>query len=629
MHFHGAYLSNYSTWINDPLAIAPTSQLVWEVVGQGVLNSDLGGYTQGIYVTCGLFNVWLTEGIVSVTSLKGISAVGLILASLMIFSAYIHMHVATTTYSGSLYKKLKTILPHHISIMLGLGSLSWSGHQFHIALPSSLLLSSGVLPKMIPSGPELLTRATFLRILSPDPDPAFGTKIFSATWCSIDPTALYQHHASVGLLLILSGLIVYWYISTATSSRSQRLALPSWHGQLAVNLGLTATITLLFSYITISLNPYSYLSVDYPTVLSNFCHHSWIAFGLILGAVAHASIFSLYEHPRTSTQRTGYFNVLYISVLQREVILGHLIWVSIFLGVHSFGLLVHNDTMQALGRPTDTFSDFGLQLKPIFANLAGFSITSSFQPESGHSTSAIDIFVRSSTLAPGLIEQGTNDYLVHHVHAFNIHVTLLISIKGVLNSRSSRLVSDKSNLGFRYPCDGPGRGGTCQISSWDHLFLATFWAYNTTAVIVFHTFWKLQSDIWLSSSGSGFKHITSGDFAVNGGNINGWLRNFLWTESSQVLQSYATSLSPYGLLFLLSHFVWALSLMYLFSGRGYWQELIESLMWSHFKMGVLPCIQPRALSITQGRAVGLVHYILGGIGCTWSFFLARSISLRS
>uniref|UniRef100_A0A251VES0 Putative photosystem I PsaA/PsaB n=1 Tax=Helianthus annuus TaxID=4232 RepID=A0A251VES0_HELAN len=28
-------------------------------------------------------------------------------------------------------------------------------------------------------------------------------------------------------------------------------------------------------------------------------------------------------------------------------------------------------------------------------------------------------------------------------------------------------------------------------------------------------------------------------------------------------------------------FVWAFSLMFLFSGRGYWQELIESIVWAH------------------------------------------------
>jgi hypothetical protein len=43
--------------------------------------------------------------------------------------------------------------------------------------------------------------------------------------------------------------------------------------------------------------------------------------------------------------------------------------------------------------------------------------------------------------------------------------------------------------------------------------------------------------------------------------------------------------------------------MFLFSGRGYWQELIESIVWAHNKLKVAPAIQPRALSITQGRAV--------------------------
>ena len=46
-----------------------------------------------------------------------------------------------------------------------------------------------------------------------------------------------------------------------------------------------------------------------------------------------------------------------------------------------------------------------------------------------------------------------------------------------------------------------------------------------------------------------------------------------------------------------------------------------------YKLKVAPTIQPRALSITQGRAVGLAHYLLGGIGTTWSFFLARIISV--
>jgi photosystem I P700 chlorophyll a apoprotein A1 len=51
----------------------------------------------------------------------------------------------------------------------------------------------------------------------------------------------------------------------------------------------------------------------------------------------------------------------------RDAIISHLNWVCIFLGFHSFGLYIHNDTMRALGRPQDMFSDTAIQLQPVFA----------------------------------------------------------------------------------------------------------------------------------------------------------------------------------------------------------------------------------------------------------------------
>ncbi|XP_074570558.1 photosystem I P700 chlorophyll a apoprotein A1-like, partial [Curcuma longa] len=207
------------------------------------------------------------------------------------------------------------------------------------------------------------------------------------------------------------------------------------------------------------------------------------------------------------------------------------------------------------------------------------------------------------------IPLGTADFLVHHIHAFTIHVTVLILLKGVLFARSSRLIPDKANLGFRFPCDGPGRGGTCQVSAWDHVFLGLFWMYNSISVVIFHFSWKMQSDVWGTISDQGVvTHITGGNFAQSSITINGWLRDFLWAQASQVIQSYGSSLSAYGLFFLGAHFVWAFSLMFLFSGRGYWQELIESIVWAHNKLKVAPATQPRALSIVQGRAVGVTHY---------------------
>jgi photosystem I P700 chlorophyll a apoprotein A1 len=142
--------------------------------------------------------------------------------------------------------------------------------------------------------------------------------------------------------------------------------------------------------------------------------------------------------------------------------------------------------------------------------------------------------------------------------------------------------------------------------------------YNCLSIVIFHFSWKMQSDVW---------GLTGGNFSQSAITINGWLRDFLWAQSSQVLTRYGSAISLYGLMFLGAHFIWAFSLMFLFSGRGYWQELFESIVWAHNKLKVAPTIQPRALSITQGRAVGVTHFLVGGIATTWAFFHARLFGL--
>ena len=136
----------------------------------------------------------------------------------------------------------------------------------------------------------------------------------------------------------------------------------------------------------------------------------------------------------------------------------------------------------------------------------------------------------------------------------------------------------------------------------------------------------MQSDVWgiYNIPNQKIMHISGGDFSVHSSTMNGWLRNFLWSQPAQVIQSYRTSISGYGFIFISAHFLWAFSLMFLYSGRGYWQELIESILWAHHKFKIMPHIQPRALSISQGRAVGFIHYTLGGVGCTWAFFISRT-----
>jgi photosystem I P700 chlorophyll a apoprotein A1 len=393
---------------------------------------------------------------------------------------------------------------------------------------------------------------------------------------------------------------------------------------------MMGSLSIIVAHHMYAMPPYPYIGIDYATQLSIFTHHMWIGGFCLCGAGAHASIFMVRDYSPVQS----YNNLLDRVLRHRDAIISHLNWVCIFLGCHSFGLYIHNDTMRALGRPQDTFSDKAIQLQPIFAkwiqslhvlapgNTAPNALATSSYAFGG------DVVAVNGKIAMMPIQLGTADFMVHHVHAFTIHVTVLILLKGVLFARSSRLIPDKANLGFRFPCDGPGRGGTCQVSAWDHVFLGLFWMYNCISVTIFHFSWKMQSDVWGTIASSGkIAHITGGNFANSAVTINGWLRDFLWSQASQVIQSYGSALSAYGLIFLGAHFIWAFSLMFLFSGRGYWQELIESIVWAHNKLKLAPAIQPRALSITQGRAVGLAHYLLGGIGTTWSFFLARISSV--
>ncbi|KAI9182246.1 hypothetical protein LWI28_023491 [Acer negundo] len=190
--------------------------------------------------------------------------------------------------------------------------------------------------------------------------------------------------------------------------------------------------------------------------------------------------------------------------------------------------------MSALGRPQDMFSDTAIQLQPVFAQWIQNThalASGGMAPGATVSTSLTwgggDLVAVGGKVALLPIPLGTVDFLVHHIHAFTIHVTVLILLKGVLFARSSRLIPDKANLGFRFPCDGPGRGGTCQVSAWDHVFLGLFWMYNAISVVIFHFSWKMQSGVWGSISDQGVvTHITGGNFAQSSITINGWLRDF-------------------------------------------------------------------------------------------------------
>jgi len=536
-------------------------------------------------------------------------------------------------------------------------------HQIHVSLPINKLLDAGVAPQEIPLPHEFVVNRDLMAQLYPSFSKGL-VPFFTLNWSEYSDFLTFKgglnpvtgglwlsdtahHHLALAVLFIVAGHMyrTNWGIGHNMKELLEahkgpftgeghkglyEILTTSWHAQLAINLAMMGSLSIIVAHHMYAMPPYPYIATDYPTQLSIFTHHMWIGGFCISGAAAHAGIFMVRDY----NPAQNYNNLLDRVIRHRDAIISHLNWICIFLGFHSFGLYIHNDTMRALGRTQDMFSDTAIQLKPVFAQWVQNIHTLAPGNTSPNALSTAsyafggDIIAVGNKVAMMPISLGTADFMVHHIHAFTIHVTVLILLKGVLFSRNSRLIPDKANLGFRFPCDGPGRGGTCQSSAWDSVFLGLFWMYNCISVVIFHFSWKMQSDVWGTAGTDGtVTHITGGNFAQSAITINGWLRDFLWAQASQVIQSYGSALSAYGLIFLGAHFIWAFSLMFLFSGRGYWQELIESVVWAHNKLNFAPAIQPRALSITQGRAVGLAHYLLGGIGTTWAFFLARIISV--
>ena len=660
MFFHGAKFSNYEAWLTNPTLIKPSAQVVWPVVGQGILNGDMGGGFHGIQITSGLFYLWRSSGYTNSYQLYATAIGALVMAALMLFAGWFHYHKKAPKLEW--FQNVESMLNHHVAGILGLGCLSWAGHLIHVSLPVNKLLDAGVAIKDIPLPHEFFDASKMAELY-----PSFAKGIipfFTLDWGAysdfltfnggLNPqtgslwlTDIAHHHLAVAVLFIIGGHVyrTNWNIGHGMKELLDahqgpltgeghkglyEILTTSWHAQLAINLALLGSLSIVIAQHMYAMPPYPYLAIDYATQLSLFTHHMWIGGFLIVGAGAHGAIFMIRDY--NPAQNVD--NLLDRMIRHRDAIISHLNWVCMFLGFHSFGLYVHNDTMRALGRPQDMFSDSAIQLQPIFAqwlqNIHSIAPTGTAPHALATASYAFggDTIAVANKVAMMPITLGTADFMIHHVHAFTIHVTVLILLKGVLYARSSRLIPDKNELGFRFSCDGPGRGGTCQVSGWDHVFLGLFWMYNSLSVVIFHFSWKMQSDVWGTVSSSGdVTHTTLGNFAQSAITINGWLRDFLWAQSVNVINSYGSELSAYGIMFLAGHFVFAFSLMFLFSGRGYWQELIESIVWAHNKLNVAPSIQPRALSIIQGRAVGVTHFLLGGIVTTWAFFLARSLLL--
>nr|YP_009340877.1 photosystem I P700 chlorophyll a apoprotein A2 [Palmophyllum crassum]BAW34824.1 photosystem I P700 chlorophyll a apoprotein A2 [Palmophyllum crassum] len=664
--FHVAWQGNFEQWVQDPLHVRPIAHAIWDPhFGQPAVDAYTRGGALSAVNICysGVYQWWYTIGMRTVNDLYIGSLFLLIVASIFLFAGWLHLQPKFQP-AVSWFKNAESRLNHHLAGLFGVSSLAWTGHLVHVAIPESRgihvrwnnLLTT--LPH--PAGLKPFFTGDWA-VYAQNPDSVnhvFSTSEGSGTAIltflggfhpqtqSLWLTDIAHHHLAIAVLFLVAG---HMYRTIFGIGHSMKEILEahtppsgalgeahkglydtlnnSLHMQLGLALASAGTICSLVAQHMYSLPAYAFLAQDFTTQAALYTHHQYIAGFMMTGAFAHGAIFFIRDYD--PEQNKG--NVLSRILDHKEAIISHLSWVSLFLGFHTLGLYCHNDGMQAFGTPEKQ-----ILIEPVFAQW--------IQAAHGKSIYGFDIFlsspssytsVASQTIwLPGWLDAinsnqnslflpiGPGDFLVHHAIALGLHTTTLILVKGALDARGSKLMPDKKDFGYSFPCDGPGRGGTCDISAWDAFYLSVFWMLNTIAWTTFYWHWK-HLTLWQGNVSQ---------FNESSTYLLGWFRDYLWGNSSQLINGYnafgMNSLSVWAWTFLFAHFVWAFGFMFLISWRGYWQELIETLVWAHQRTPLANLIQwkdkPVALSIVQARLVGLAHFGTGYIFTYASFLLAST-----
>ncbi|AFZ42525.1 photosystem I core protein PsaB [Halothece sp. PCC 7418] len=671
--FHVAWQGNFEQWIKDPLNVSPIAHAIWDPhFGEAAVDAfTQAGASNPVNIAySGVYHWFYTIGMTTNGDLYQGAVFLLLLSAVFLFAGWLHLQPKFRP-SLSWFKSAEHRLNHHLAGLFGVSSLAWAGHLVHVAIPESRGQHVGwdnfLSVKPHPAGLGPFFSGNW-GVYAQNPDTAnhiFGTSEgagsailtflggFHPQTESLWLTDMAHHHLAIAVIFIIAGHMYRTNFGIGHSIREMldskkgliggqsegQFNLPhqglydtlnnSLHFQLALALAALGTVTSLVAQHMYSLPPYAFIARDYTTQAALYTHHQYIAGFIMVGAFAHGAIFLIRDYD--PEQNKG--NVLDRVLQHKEAIISHLSWVSLFLGFHTLGLYVHNDVVVAFGTPEKQ-----ILIEPVFAQFV--------QSAHGKALYGMDALLSNADSVasnagaawlPGWLDAinsgdnslfltiGPGDFLVHHAIALGLHTTTLILVKGALDARGSKLMPDKKDFGYSFPCDGPGRGGTCDISAWDAFYLAVFWMLNTIGWITFYWHWK-HLGIWQGNVAQ---------FNESSTYLMGWLRDYLWLNSAQLINGYNTygmnNLSVWAWMFLFGHLVWATGFMFLISWRGYWQELIETIVWAHERTPLANLVRwkdkPVALSIVQARLVGLAHFAVGYILTYAAFLIASTSSL--
>ena len=346
--FHIGWNGNYSLWVLNPIATIPIAHGIWD---PDLANTNTSDYT--IVLSSGIYNWLFISGFNSVFHLYNFVIICEFLAVISIPLGKVHLiynsellhwlalHKPYISISVRIFKKLaldinvhplqrfvayfdlgNLRLNFHTGIIIGFLSIAWCGHLVDVAIPISRFT------------------LTFLG----------GLK---SNTISLYLTDIAHHHLGVGILFVSAS---HLYLSfnkgfghrigdvfvNGNSGPMIRPLAKSLQLQLSLALAGSCLMTSVLAQQMYSLTPYLYLSYDYTLTVALYLHHSWIASFLMMATFAHAAIFLIRDY--TSTPNIVEKEVIGRILPHKGAILSHLSWICLWLGFHTLGVYIHNDT---------------------------------------------------------------------------------------------------------------------------------------------------------------------------------------------------------------------------------------------------------------------------------------------
>jgi photosystem I P700 chlorophyll a apoprotein A1 len=218
---------------------------------------------------------------------------------------------------------------HHLGVLIGCGSLGYAGQIIHVSLPINACLDAIDAGKPLTIGGKLIKTVADIPLphewltnssLIADIYPSFAkglTPFFTLNWSAYSDSLTFKgglnpvtgglwlsdsahHHLALAVLFIVAGHMyrTNWGIGHSMKEMLEahkgpftgeghkglyEILTTSWHAQLAINLALVGSLSIIVAHHMYSMPPYPYIATDYATQLSLFTHHVWIGGFLIVG----------------------------------------------------------------------------------------------------------------------------------------------------------------------------------------------------------------------------------------------------------------------------------------------------------------------------------------------------------